>query len=329
MTRALTKSALALHALAILLCSALYAQAPSQGSSHSPAQVPSSQARGAESSLDSADSGVASAQDSAESVPNAARDAALDSSADSALQSPARFVLSPSAPNLQNPLKLTIESIDEKGLVQLPAMDLRVGESGLVWHRFDENYSSIIARITITSIDSGVAHARVSPESVLAQKYLPTPTTLPSAGDQAYFRTLNNQAFIIAPTAESYEQVRTAYSQVRVLNSDLLLAYLFDHGGFDPRPDLLSKACSIYSVGLLFVITTNTLSTIDCQSLEVLDRQSFPTSAIADSSIIAPFFSRIQYAASGALDTTLKKKHSKQYFHYYDALVKQGKAFDP
>lgn len=270
----------------------------------------------------------------ADSAPSTHQNLAPESSQKSNLDSRApesstRVRLEPKATRFQNPLKLSIEFTDKKGLMQFPAMDLQVGESGLVWHRFDSNYASIIAMITITKIDSGVAYARINPESVLAQKYLPMPTNTPAIGDEIYFRTLNNQAFIIAPTQDSYEQIRSTYSQIRFLNSDLLIAYLFDHGGFDPKPDLLSNACRIYNVGLLFVITTDTLNTLDCQSLEVLERQSFPTSQIADSGIISPFFSRIQYTASGALDTTLKKKHSKQYFHYYDALIAQGKAFKP
>lgn len=270
----------------------------------------------------------------ADSAPSTHQNPALESSQKSSQDSrvpesspPAR--LEPKATHLQNPLKLSIQATGEKGLVQFPAMDLQVGESGFVWHRFDSNYASIIAMVTISKIDSGVAYASINPESVLAQKYLPMPTNTPAIGDEIYFRTLNNQAFIIAPTQESYEQIRNAYPQIRFLNSDLLIAYLFDHGGFDPKPNLLSKACRIYNAGLLFVVTTDTLNTLDCQSLEVLERQSFPTSEIADSSIITPFFSRIQYAASGALDTTLQKKHSKQYFRYYDALVAQGKAFEP
>ena len=62
--------------------------------------------------------------------------------------------------SLQNPLKLSIQSIDKQAkLVQLPAMDLKVGESGLVWHRFDSNYASVIAEVVVVKVDSGVAFA--------------------------------------------------------------------------------------------------------------------------------------------------------------------------
>ena len=230
--------------------------------------------------------------------------------------------------SLQNPIKLSIQAVDEKAqVVEIPAMDLRVGESGLVWHRFDSNYASVIAEVAVIKVDSGVAYGKIQADSVLKQKYLPSPTNAPTKGDEVYFRTLNNRAFIIAPTLESYEQVRSAYQSIEFLNSDLMVGYLFDMGSFDPKPAFLNKVCRIYNVGLLFVIATQSLNVLDCQSLVVLEKHAFPTSDLESGSTIAPFFSRVQYASSGSLDTALLKKHSKQYFSYYDALIAQGKAF--
>lgn len=230
--------------------------------------------------------------------------------------------------SLQNPLKLSIQSVDKQTkLVQLPAMDLKVGESGLVWHRFDSNYASVIAEVVVIRIDSGVAFAALQEDMVLEQKYLPSPTNIPDVGDEVYFRTLNNQAFIIAPTLESYEQVRSAYAHIEFLNSDVVVGYLFDIGGFDPKPAYLNKVCRVYNIGLLFVVATQSLNVLDCQSLVVLERKEFPTSDIDEEKIVAPFFSRVQHASSGSLDATLRKKRSKQYFHYYDTLIAQGKTF--
>lgn len=230
--------------------------------------------------------------------------------------------------SLQNPLKLSIQAVDEKAqIIEIPAMDLQVGESGLVWHRFDSNYASVIAEVAVIKVDSGVAYGKIQADSVLKQKYLPSPTNAPTKGDEVYFRTLNNRAFIIAPTLESYEQVRSSYPAIEFLNSDLMIGYLFDMGGFDPKPAFLNKVCRIYNAGLLFVIATESLNILDCQSLVVLEKREFSTSELENASTIAPFFSRVQYASSGSLDTALFKKYSKQYFRYYDALIAQGKDF--
>lgn len=260
---------------------------------------------------------------------------------------------------LQHTTKIAISSVDTKSnTIEFPAMGRVVGESGFIWHIYDENYASIIATATIIEIkssqnedssknttqektsqkpnpqkqnpkdkssQSAKAIARINPISVLEQKYLPSPTNKPVAGDEVHFGTLNSLAFIIAPTLETYDSIRTSYPSMQFLNSDLMVGYLFDKSKFDPKPKVLSNACAVYSVGLLFLVTKDMLSVLDCQSLVELDSVAFDTSAVRQT--IAPFFSRVQYASSGSLDSALKRKNSKQYFEYYDGLLKEGKNF--
>lgn len=269
---------------------------------------------------------------------------------------------------LQNITKTTISAIDEKNnIIEFAANGRRVGESGFVWHTYDENYASIIANATIIEIESSeiesneaksnngdssqknnqtnnqknnnvvknsgkensgknaIARAKISPATLLEQRYLPSPTNKPEIGDEVHFGTLNSQAFIIAPTLETYDEIRASYPSMQFLNSDLMVGYLFDRSKFDPKPKVISKSCAVYSVGLLFLVTRDRLSVLDCESLVVLDSIDFDTSGVGQS--VAPFFSRVQYAASGSLDSTLKRKHSKQYFEYYEGLLKEGKNF--
>ena len=274
---------------------------------------------------------------------------------------------------LQHTTKIAISSVDTKSnTIEFPAMGRVVGESGFVWHIYDENYASIIATATIIEIkssqndiqennlqenslqendtqeknskktqksstqkakqnpstqpsQSAKAIARINPIGVLEQKYLPSPTNKPIIGDEVHFGTLNSLAFIIAPTLETYDSIRASYPSMQFLNSDLMVGYLFDKSKFDPKPKVLSNACAVYSVGLLFLVTKDRLSVLDCQSLVELDSVAFDTSAVGQT--IAPFFSRVQYASSGSLDSALKRKNSKQYFEYYDGLLKEGKNF--
>ena len=247
---------------------------------------------------------------------------------------------------LQNTTKVTISAIDEKNnIIEFAANGRRVGESGFVWHTYDENYASIIASATIIEVESSeaesnkedasqkgknggkdsIAKAKISPATLLEQRYLPSPTNKPEIGDEVHFGTLNSQAFIIAPTLETYDEIRASYPTMQFLNSDLMVGYLFDRSKFDPKPKVISKSCAVYSVGLLFLVTRDRLSVLDCESLVVLDSTDFDTSGVGQS--VAPFFSRVQYAASGSLDSTLRRKHSKQYFEYYEGLLKEGKNF--
>lgn len=227
--------------------------------------------------------------------------------------------------NLNEPIITSFEVV-ESNIIKFPAFDLRVGETGFIKHKFGDIYKSLIQSAEIIEINDGMAKARILNSAPLTQRLLPTPTASPQNGDEIVFRILNNQAFLIAPDFETYQNALLNFSdEVTFLNPDLMAGYLFDVGGFDPKPKFLNRACDAYSVGLLYIITKDSINILDCQSLITLETREFNTQNVEKT--IAPFFSRIQYDSSGSLDSSLRKKLSKNYFAYYESLVKEGKNF--
>lgn len=231
------------------------------------------------------------------------------------------------ANKFNEPLSINIEKIDGKNkTLSFPAYDLKVGETGFVLTKLSD-YMVISAKLEIESIKDGIAIARFSDFDGMKQKYLPTPRIEPKAGDMASFRELNNKAFLIAPDLTTYEKIKTQFKdETDFMSSDLLMGYLNDYGGFDPNPKFLKKACSIYSVGLLYIVTTDHINILDCQSLVSLDSLPFDTSAVSETS--APFFSRLQEIKTGSLGSLFYSKKSRNYFKFYDDLVKNAPMVD-
>ncbi|WP_180763035.1 plasminogen-binding N-terminal domain-containing protein [Helicobacter sp. 11S02596-1] len=229
------------------------------------------------------------------------------------------------ANELNQTLKINIEDVDlQQKILRFPAYDLKVGETGFVVTKLTD-YNVISAKLQIESIKDGVALAKFGVFDMMKQKYLPTPRVDPKKGDMAVFRDLNNRAFLIAPDSATYEKLRSQISDVIFMNSDLLMGYLNDFGGFDPKPKFLKKACEVYSVGLLYIVGTNNVNVLDCQSLVLLEKIAFDTSKVT--STMAPFFSRLEEVKTGSLASLFYGKKSKNYFEYYDRLVQQGSNF--
>ncbi|PAF52806.1 plasminogen-binding N-terminal domain-containing protein [Helicobacter sp. 13S00477-4] len=225
---------------------------------------------------------------------------------------------------LNEPLRVNIQEVNkDKKTISFPAYDLKVGESGFVLVKLAD-YSAISAKLQIISIDNGVAVAEFSPFDRMKQKYLPTPRLEPKVGDMAVFRDLNNKAFLIAPDSTTYEKIKSQIKDTTFMSSDLLMGYLNDYGGFDPKPKFLRKACEVYSVGLLYVVASNGINVLDCETLATLDTFAFDTSKVSKTS--APFFSRLEEVKTGSLASLFYSKKSKQYFQYYDALVQNNQA---
>ncbi len=215
-------------------------------------------------------------------------------------------------------LKINIDAVDStKKLVRFQAYDLKVGESGYILAQLTD-YNVIAAQVEVVRVHEGVAIGKYGPYSVMKQPHLPTPRMTPKKGYLAIFREFNHQAFLIAPNASLYEQIKDKYPDTTFINSDLLVTFL---NGFDPGARNLRKACDIYSAGLLYIVSTEHLNILDCQSFAVLESTPIDTSEATRSS--TPFYSRVEGVDKGTLGKMFGGGKAKHYFSFYDNLLKQ------
>ncbi|UOS68029.1 plasminogen-binding N-terminal domain-containing protein [Helicobacter pylori] len=220
----------------------------------------------------------------------------------------------------QEPLRVSIEFVDlPKKIIRFPAHDLQVGEFGFVVTKLSD-YEIVNSEVVIIAVENGVATAKFRAFESMKQSHLPTPRMVTRKGDLIYFRQFNNQAFLIAPNDEIYEQIRATNTDINFISSDLLVTFL---NGFDPKIANLRKACNVYSVGVIYIVTTNTLNILSCESFEILEKRELDTSGVTKTS--TPFFSRVEGIDAGTLGKLFSGSQSKNYFAYYDALVKKEK----
>ncbi|WP_187862002.1 plasminogen-binding N-terminal domain-containing protein [Helicobacter pylori] len=220
----------------------------------------------------------------------------------------------------QEPLRVSIEFVDlPKKIIRFPAHDLQVGEFGFVVTKLSD-YEIVNSEVVIIAVENGVATAKFRAFESMKQRHLPTPRMVARKGDLVYFRQFNNQAFLIAPNDELYEQIRATNTDINFISSDLLVTFL---NGFDPKIANLRKACNVYSVGVIYIVTTNTLNILSCESFEILEKRELDTSGVTKTS--TPFFSRVEGIDAGTLGKLFSGSQSKNYFSYYDALVKKEK----
>ncbi|WQX97352.1 plasminogen-binding N-terminal domain-containing protein [Helicobacter pylori] len=220
----------------------------------------------------------------------------------------------------QEPLRVSIEFVDlPKKIIRFPAHDLQVGEFGFVVTKLSD-YEIVNSEVVIIAVENGVATAKFRAFESMKQRHLPTPRMVARKGDLVYFRQFNNQAFLIAPNDELYEQIRATNTDINFISSDLLVTFL---NGFDPKIANLRKACNVYSVGVIYIVTTNTLNILSCESFEILEKRELDTSGVTKTS--TPFFSRVEGIDAGTLGKLFSGSQSKNYFAYYDALVKKEK----
>lgn len=218
--------------------------------------------------------------------------------------------------------------IDEvnANVLSFRADHLKVGQSGIVLTQ-NQGYNIIIASAVIKSIKNGTAYASYTPFDSISQKYLPTPQSSPAQGDKIIFGSFYNKSIAIAPDQESYNKILSLASNTSFAHIDLLAAFLAKDGINDPKPKHLNEFCNVYSIGLLYILASNGVNVLDCQSFSILEVLPFDKPYIQNTQ--APFFSRIVNIDTGSLANKLRSKKSRQYFPYYDNLLRSSlKSFE-
>ncbi len=181
---------------------------------------------------------------------------------------------------------------DDKAVISVPMID--VGVSGFIVHRFNSEHSAIIASAVVTDFDvqSGEATLTLSPYDGLRQNSLPSGKWQPEAGDLAVLAYGYERAMLIAPSEEIYHQITKRITTLDWVHPDGFAAYLSYRGHPTPLGEDLQGYCSVASIGLIYLYSAETLFTIDCKSLTLLQLTPAPFSNAETPKL--PFYSRVE-----------------------------------
>lgn len=219
-----------------------------------------------------------------------------------------------------NVVNVPIIEVSQK-ILSFSAKGLKVGQSGIILSNKD-NYRVIIANARILRIKDGIAYASFRAFDSITQKYLPTPIAQPKEGDIASFGRFYNKAIAIAPNQEFYNKILSTQTKTHFMHIDLFGAFLAKSGINDPKPKHFKTFCNLYSIGLVYIMASNGINVLDCQSFALLEE--IPLEIPPLSQTQAPFFSRIANIDTGSLSSKLRSKKSRQYFSYYDGLLSES-----
>ena len=219
----------------------------------------------------------------------------------------------------RNIISLKVPKQDDFKEIKIPAMDLKVGESGIISREINGN-EFILAEVQVARVTDGVAIVSVSEFSQMREKYLPKPRGSVKEGDKITFRILYDKALLIAPNQSAYQGIADNFKNIDFLHSDIFATFLAKEGENMPRIEDFKKFCAKFDLGLVFVALQNRVEILNCQSFKILDSNSLN---LTDLGANPPFFTRIS-------DETIKEifneKKFEPYFEYFEKLVNESNA---
>lgn len=202
----------------------------------------------------------------------------------------------------------------------VPAFDLKVGESGEVLRWFSSNRSGIIGKAVVLEVKNNKAKILIERFTGLDQSAFPVATLQPEKDDEVIFRAFNDRAFLISPSQNIYEKVRSAYPDVTWLHPDLFIAHLLDVNQLSPSMKDFRKICYQYSAGVIYLVTKTEGLVLDCQTFGKLKHDVISGQAPAKERM-RPFYSRIGNLDRSWFAYVVGDLVVNDYYVYYQALL--------
>ncbi len=192
-------------------------------------------------------------------------------------------------------------------------IDVPVGASGIVVHRFDQDHSTIVAR----AIYEGGDIIRFTVYDALAQESLPTPKIRPQKGDEVILEYLYDRSTLIAPNLETYQRYVAQHPDIQWLHPDLFATELSKAHHPAPSREDFKNYCNKFALGAIHIALKNEVAQVDCYSFKTISKEPFE---IEVKSVKLPFYSRLK-EIEGSLFDFFGQKEIENYFSYYRNLV--------
>ncbi|MEJ2500646.1 MAG: plasminogen-binding N-terminal domain-containing protein [Campylobacterales bacterium] len=191
-------------------------------------------------------------------------------------------------------LHLSLQSVsDDAQTGQIKTARVEPGVSGFVVRHFTPEHSAVIANAVATAYDenTGILSVAFSEYNGLPQDSLPKGTWQPRSGDEVILAFAYRRGVLVAPTREIYLKLTEQIKTVEWMHPDTFATYLSYEGHPTPLKSDFAGFCSVATTGLLFVYLEDSLFTLDCQSLSVLQ---ISKAGLAYESTHLPFYSRVE-----------------------------------
>ena len=132
--------------------------------------------------------------------------------------------------------------------------NLKVGQSGVIIHKYGKSESMIIALATVSSSNNSFSQIEIKKQSIIKQNAIPTSRTQPSNGDIFVLNHLYNASLLIVPNYEAKKIIQKNYPKQRFLNEDFFAAHLKLISTPIPTKDDIRDFCTSQNIGTIFMV---------------------------------------------------------------------------
>ncbi len=169
--------------------------------------------------------------------------------------------------------------------------NLKVGQSGIIQHKYENGNSIIISSAYVVSSNANSSVVKFIPFLDLNQNAIPTSNRVVANDDIFTLNYMYDQSLLIAPNIDTFRTVRGKFTYNNFVHSDIFGAYLKSE--FRPLPSrkMIQEFALSQNMGTIFIVIKSDLYVLDSRTFTILNKQKI---ANISSKTQMPFYTRIE-----------------------------------
>lgn len=177
--------------------------------------------------------------------------------------------------------------------------NLKVGQSGIIEHKYDNGKTLIISSAYVQESSSSSSTLKFIPFVGLNQNAIPTSNRTPENGDRFMLNYLYDESLLIAPNAESFRNVRNKFQNNNFPHSDIFAAYLKVNTNPTPNKNEIQEYALSQNMGTIFIVIETNVYIVDSRTLTILGKR--PVSYLPGNEAM-PFYTRVEKIEESIID---------------------------
>lgn len=179
---------------------------------------------------------------------------------------------------------------------------LKIGQSGAIVKKIDDNYLIVSYAVVIKSNKNGSTIKFIDVD-LLKQKALPTSTLKPQNQDTFVLNHLYNTSLLIVPNFKAKKLILESYKRQNFLSEDFFASYLkVNHTPIPSKKDIMDF-CKKQQIGTIYFVIKNNLYIVDALSFAIIDTINVP---INNPKTQMPFLTEVKDIQNSIFDIHFK-----------------------
>lgn len=189
------------------------------------------------------------------------------------------------------PIVTRIQNVDSN-TATINVGNLRIGQSAVVQHNFENGQRMLVANAYVTSSNSKSSQLKLLPFLDLKQNALPTSNRKAIEGDIAVVNYMYDSSLIVAPSRDAFIATREKYKDNNFLHSDLFASRLKAEGEPLPSKEIIQDYAISQNLGTIFFIIDSLVYVVDTKTFAILQKDTISYNFIENKQM--PFYTRVE-----------------------------------